>query len=174
LSQFVKTTKIKKPHVCRTLKMLIKQNIITKGGTPKQPLYGFQKDSSRWVSLPKGVRSHHVTKGGNKALPKGVIRGVPKGAHTKDTITKETIQKKYPSLKDIKEIDIKEIAKQYGVPENFVYSKLDDMTNWLEAKGKKYKNYKSALRNWVKKDAIERIDNAKHRNNKVSIDASNL
>ena len=92
LSQFVKATGIKKPHVCRALRMLIKQKMITKGGTPKKPLYKFQKNFDIWAQLPKGARSHHVTKGGNATLPKGVIQSLPKGAHTKETtITKETI-----------------------------------------------------------------------------------
>lgn len=94
LSQFVQATNISRPHVCRALRMLIGQNIITKGGTRDQPRYAFQKNYDKWSSLPKGARSHHVTKGGNKVLPKGVIRVVPKGAHTKDIYTKETIQMK--------------------------------------------------------------------------------
>ena len=91
--------------------MLLAQNMITKRGTPNKVFYLFQKDFDKWKLLPKGARSHRVTKGGNKSLPKGVIRGVPKGAHTKDTITKENIQKKerLDKLKDdlIKKMIIK-------------------------------------------------------------------
>jgi phage replication O-like protein O len=88
LSQFVEATGISRPHVCRALKMLAKQNIITKRGTTSQPRYSFQKDYSSWEPLPKGARVHSVS------LPKGARaeRGnevVPKGAHTKETITKE-------------------------------------------------------------------------------------
>ena len=32
------------------------------------------------------------------------------------------------------------------------------MTNWCKAKGKKYKDYKHALKNWVLKYAEERIE----------------
>jgi phage replication O-like protein O len=91
LSQFCVATGLARSHTCRALKMLVRQNIITKGGTTYSPLYRIQKDFDKWKALPKGARSH-------KSLPKGVIsvtkggnRVVPFGAHTKETITKETI-----------------------------------------------------------------------------------
>jgi phage replication O-like protein O len=107
LSQFVEATQIKESHICRSISLLIKQNIITKGGNRLSPKYGVQKDYDQWVKLPKGVRSHHpiITKGGNskvkKELPKGVIaltKGgnspMKKGGDTKEIyITKETITK---------------------------------------------------------------------------------
>lgn len=86
----------------------------------------------------------------------------------------ETLKINYSSIKDLKEIDLLEIASDYKVPVSFVYSELDSMKNWLGAKGKKYKNYKLALRNWVKKGAIQRIDYAKQANSKRGIDLSNL
>lgn len=100
LSQFVAGTNIKKPHVCRALRMLRERNMITKGGNAASPLYGLQKDYDKWVDLPGEKKSHHVTKGGNGVtkrgippLPKGAVtkggnQGVPKGAHTKDNIQK--------------------------------------------------------------------------------------
>src|SRR3990167_7371057 len=65
LSQFNKATNIPIPHICRTLFLLVKQNVITKGGNRSEPLYGIQKNFELWKQLPKGVRSHHITKGGN-------------------------------------------------------------------------------------------------------------
>lgn len=61
----------------------------------------------------------------------------------------------HASLKNITDEDLKEIAEKYKVPISFVMSKLDDMNNWQEAKGKKYRNYKAALANWVKTDALK-------------------
>jgi transcriptional antiterminator len=83
------------------------------------------------------------------------VQNERKRPHNKNKIKDNKIKKKYSSLKDIQELDFEEIANDYKVPVSFVLSKLDDMQNWLEAKGKRYKNYKSALRNWVKKDAIQ-------------------
>ena len=51
----------------------------------------------------------------------------------------------------------------YSVPIAFVRSKYDDMINWHEenpAKNNKL-NWKATLRNWVKKDAMERRENGK-------------
>ena len=63
-------------------------------------------------------------------------------------------EEKYSSLSHITEDDLMEIGDMYKVPIPFVRSVFDDLKNYVEAKGKKYKNYKAALRNWVKKDAI--------------------
>jgi phage replication O-like protein O len=94
LSQFVLATNIQRSHVCRSVNMLIQQNIITKGGTKNRPLYRFQKHFITWQPLPKGARSHHITKGGNASSAKGGNLPVPKGAHTKETITKENNKRK--------------------------------------------------------------------------------
>lgn len=76
---------------------------------------------------------------------------------------------KYSSIKDIEAIDVLEIAAHYQVPEAFVQSKLDDMKNWLEANGRRYKNYRAALMNWVKKDALKIIDDERKTVNKFSV-----
>ena len=68
---------------------------------------------------------------------------------------------KYSSLKDIKEIDLVEISEKYRIPLPFVKLSAEKMTNWLEAKGKRYKNYKRGLMNWVLRDAQDKIDNKK-------------
>lgn len=75
---------------------------------------------------------------------------------------------------NIKEIlsddDFIEISETYNVPLSFVLSKWDDLQNWCKSKGKKYKDYNAALRNWVKRDAIERIHNAKTGEKRISLD----
>lgn len=81
LSQFVLGTGIRKSHVSRALGLLVKQNIITKGGNRDLRTFTVQKDYEKWVMLPVGERSHHplVTKGGNSKIPKGVMKKMPKG-----------------------------------------------------------------------------------------------
>lgn len=76
----------------------------------------------------------------------------------------EIINNKYKNINinnkgqidELKENDLQEIADTYKVPLAFVLSKLDDMKNYCAAKGKTYKDYKAALRNWVKNDALKR------------------
>lgn len=69
--------------------------------------------------------------------------------------------KKYSSLKEITENDLVEISGKYKVPLGFVKLCLEKMTNWLEAKGKVYKNYKRGLMNWVLSEAQNKVDNRK-------------
>lgn len=64
---------------------------------------------------------------------------------------------KYSKIEDIKEEDFEDIAEKYQVPVSFVKSKLDDLINWHDKNPQKnyYKNYLSALRDWVKRDGIK-------------------
>lgn len=105
LSQFVSATNIKRTHICRTLNLLNKQNIITKRGNRNKPLYGINKDYDLWIPLPKGVRSHHKLKGGNPTSTKGGNKVVAKGVHTKETIQKKLYTKESVISKDITPID---------------------------------------------------------------------
>lgn len=82
-------------------------------------------------------------------------------------IIKEIIIKKKNS--PLEEKDFQEIAEQYGVPMSFVLSKWEDLQNWCKAKGKSYKDYRAALRNWVKKDAMNLRKEAAYGSRRVSI-----
>jgi hypothetical protein len=126
-----------------------------------------------------------LDKDDHKALHKGGFKGVLntledslKGSinHKSEIINNklEIRSNKYTNIKDLNDTVLQEIAVKYKVPLPFVMSKLDDMTNWLEAKGKRYKNYKSALMDWVKRDAIKIISSEKRNANKQGIDARNI
>ena len=69
------------------------------------------------------------------------------------TNIKNNIKKKYSSLKDIGKEEIKAVAEDYQVPISFVESSHEDLVNYCNAHGRRYKNYLAALRNFVKKDA---------------------
>lgn len=45
---------------------------------------------------------------------------------------------------------VKELATQFSVSEQFVKERAQDVVDYCEAKGKKYSNYKAALRNFIK------------------------
>jgi phage replication O-like protein O len=175
LSQFEELCNVTRRSIIKSTRSLEDKNIIIrKRFDGKKSLYSFNKNFSTWLNKPTtreqkclGNRSSHTreqkcTKLGNASI------------HTKETIQKKLLQKKYSSIKNLTENDLKEIANDYNVPVSFVYSQLDTMKNWMSAKGKRYKNYKSALRNWVKKGAIQRMDYAKQANSKRGIDLSNL
>ena len=78
---------------------------------------------------------------------------------------------KYNNIEDLKEEDFENISEKYQVPVSFVKSKLDDLINWHEKNPQKnhYKNYLSALRDWVKRDMLKiKLDYGKQ-NSEVSI-----
>ena len=53
-------------------------------------------------------------------------------------------------LKSIPKDDLKELSTRYRVSEKFIIARADDVIDYCEAKGKVYKNYKAALRNFIK------------------------
>jgi len=92
-------TDIAKSHISRTLKKLIKRNIINRNSNK----LSFQKDYDKWERLPKQVTNEKLPIQ-DKKLPKQVIKvtqigqentqiGNHKRNYTKETITKDTIQK---------------------------------------------------------------------------------
>jgi hypothetical protein len=46
--------------------------------------------------------------------------------------------------------DVKEMAQKYSVSEEFVKARAEDVIDYCEAKGKTYRDYKAALRNFIK------------------------
>lgn len=64
----------------------------------------------------------------------------------------------YTSLKDIKDSDLEEIAMKYQVSLGFVKLQYEKLANYCESKGRKYKNYKAALRNFVLGDMQRNIE----------------
>ena len=62
--------------------------------------------------------------------------------------------KKYSSPEDIDQEVYEELSAKYEVPVSFVADCWDSAINWLEAEGKKKKNYKSYLANWVKREKL--------------------
>jgi len=175
-SQLVKATGIQKSNVCRAIRKLKKKNIVVQTDNK----LSFNKDYSSWLSKETTDKrlSKQTTRLSKETTP--VVQIDNKGClnrqiqKKKETITKETIQKKYISIYELNDTHFEVIAKKYNVPIGFVKSKYDDMINWHESTGKKKKDWVATLRNFVKKDAIERIDNAKKSNYKTAIDASSL
>lgn len=82
--------------------------------------------------------------------------------------------KKYSSIKDLTEKDYIEIAEKYKIPLAFVKLQREKMENWLEAKGRRYKNYKRALMNWVLKAAEDKMIGGDWNDKKRAIDATGL
>jgi len=174
VSQIVIATGLHKAHVSRTKKELILRRLVTSNGNK----IAFQKDSRLWQELPRQVTNKKVTNLGLRVTNSGAKvtnlgEKLPVQADTKDniqkTITKDTIQKKerlFSKVESLTEFVLQEIAYKYQVPMAFVQSKLDDVINYVAAHGKPYKDYRAALSNFVKKDALK-IKQSQHDKSKI-------
>lgn len=156
---------------------LIKKGFITKigGRTTGQPInycltYKVEEKESKGLSKLKS-RSVKSKKVGS--------------LETKDTINNNSIKniqyiykdktpKKYSSIKEITDKDIKEISELYHVPIGLVRLQLEKLQNWCEAKGRNYLNYKKALMNWVISEMQRTVEKERVDNNKRGIDARNI
>lgn len=140
-SQFRELTGLLDPHISRTLKRLVSRNILTKNGN----CYGLQKDYQNWYGeLPKMVSQ--VTKNGKSPR----VKELPKMVDTKEsknTITKDTIQKKGTSPAEITRnfIDsvlskndnyyllVQGVSQKYKIPPEVVRREVDSFTRyWTE------------------------------------------
>jgi hypothetical protein len=74
----------------------------------------------------------------------------------------------------ITEQDLQEISDKYKVTLSMVKLAKEEMDNWLEAKGKRYKNYKAGLRNWVLRDAKKVMEGRANGRSRVSIDINKI
>jgi len=128
----------------------------------------FYKGGKNKTALVEPKGGKNKSQRGEKISP--LIRINIKEEHKEDIIINP---KKYSSLKDITELDLQEISEKYKVSLGFVKLQLEKLTNYCEAKGRVYKNYKSALRNFVLGDMqkqVERSANDKYR----PVDARNV
>jgi len=92
---------------------------------------------------------------------------------TKEIITKDRKHKKYSSIRDIKPLDLQEIADRYKVSVGFVGLQFEKLKNYCESRGRRYKNYKSALRNFVL-SSMQRSIEERRDNRYRAVDARNV
>ncbi len=131
-------------------------------------------------------------KGLSKIKSRSVKSKEVRSLETKDTIINNTIEdyqyiytekdkkitknfpSKYSSINEITEKDLVEIAEKYHVSLGFVKLKLETLKNYCEAKGRRYKNYKSALRNFVLTDMQRQVERRQGDPTKRGIDARHI
>jgi len=153
--QIANMTGIPESHVSRTIKKLVKRNIINKNGR----WISFQKDYEKWGKLPKRVslpkQVNKFTQTGKQSLPKQV--------YTKEK--KETIQKKITTLFKKDSLPYRlSIYLGEKIRENNIIER-----NKYEIKSKSQKE--SQIQSWSKEiDKLIRIDKAKPNDIKKVID----
>lgn len=100
ISQIVEITGMHKAHISRAKSKLLARKIVTQTGNK----IGLNKSYSQWRELPKQVTvtqtGNSVTSSGNDPPPIQVITPPPKQAYTKDTTTKDILQKTVPEEKN--------------------------------------------------------------------------
>lgn len=77
-----------------------------------------------------------------------------------DNLARGRAAARYSSLADITETEINQIAREYRTSPALVRNCLDDLRNYCDSRGKRYKNYLAALRNFVKGDLNKGAKNA--------------
>ena len=119
---------------------------------------------SRAVKVPLGhFKIEDIIGDDTGRLPSGVPDGVPTGDAGKDRLGKDRLgkdsvekkKKPYQSISYLSKIpkdDVAEFIKKFNVEEEGVKSKAEDLLNYCQAHGKRYKNYKAMLRNAIKSD----------------------
>ncbi len=81
--------------------------------------------------------------------------------------------KNYSSFSDLKYEDLKEISETYKISIGFVLLQNEKLKNYCESSGRRYKNYKSALKNFVIRD-LQRTTERRSNDSKQGIDARYL
>lgn len=71
-------------------------------------------------------------------------------ANPKKLFKKEKLTSSISYLENLPDKDIKELSEKYKVDEQFVKDRADDVITYCKAKGKFYRDYKAALRNFIK------------------------
>lgn len=97
-----------------------------------------------------------------------------KGKERKEKEIYKEINKEKINIYSITENQLQEIADKFKVPIAFVKSKYEDMIDWHKSTGKIRKDWVATLRNFVKSDAIKRIDHAKQSGNKTALDFTGI
>lgn len=100
LSQFQEATTLSRPAVCKALKALVAKCVLVAKQQPGTNIYYFNKDYTKWTSSKIATSSilRTSSKNDNQLVAKTTRGVVAKQQHTKETITKETIQKKISSV----------------------------------------------------------------------------
>jgi len=102
------------------------------------------------------------------------LHGQKNKQYKEETIKNIIPHKKFSSIKDIQEFDIIEISEKYHVSLGFVRMQLETLKNYCESKGRIYKNYKAALRNFVLGDMKRMAERSSKDGNKRAVDARNI
>lgn len=112
-----------------------------------------QSAKKRWTNQPKRYDANAL-----QTQSEGNANKVKKSKVNKTKENKEEETKKYPLsyLSNIPEQDLEEFVEKFNCSKLQVKSKSNAVIDWCKGEGKKKKDYKSTLNNWLRRDYGER------------------
>ena len=155
--QLSEMTGMLKPNISQAISQLVSAGVVMRTHNGNKVIISLEKN---YKPLSERITLRTVMSSTTNRYEKGkltVMRKTRLTGSTKETITKDNLQKKYTHLEDVKEKDFQEISEKYKVPLAFVRSKYDDMELWVgEKSGRgRGRNWRLTLMNWVKRDSIK-------------------
>lgn len=144
LTQLVNITKSARDKICDAVRALVAFGLIIKEVTGPKGLeetryeLNFQNKYTNSEAPP--------VEGSKKLLTKETITKERKEILSKESIKKKTI----PSDFSISEDDKQELYKQY--PKSGVDEMVEAMKDYTKSTGKRYKDYKAAIRTWIRRE----------------------
>ena len=161
LKQFYEATEMKKPSIIRAIKKLIDKNIVSKRANRNLTSYHINSHFNTWKLLAKKLTlakqlmtvsktANDISKTANEKIQNSALENNLQAP--KETITKETIQKKIlyvdQKFENITEEKIQKWSEAY--PGIDIKSELKKMEVWLTANPKnKKENHERFIVNWL-------------------------
>jgi antitoxin (DNA-binding transcriptional repressor) of toxin-antitoxin stability system len=124
----------------------------------------FQRNAAKYIGdLPITLTNHNIP----------VAKVIPVSSRSMEVVPlKVAIETTSPDT--ITEDDINQIAENYKVSVSYVMFELEQLKNYCASHGKKYKDYKAALRNFVLRDMKQRMEGRINQNARPAVDARGL
>jgi hypothetical protein len=133
-----------------------------------------RKDRYTQTQYLKEFRSMQEDESGDYFLLEGEVvnQRLPQDRKGKDRLGKVENSQNY--LLDIPDQDVKEFTSTYSCSERQLKSKGEDLHDYCQAHGKRYKDYKALLRNAIKKDFGLKRKNDYDKYKDVEINGKNI
>jgi phage replication O-like protein O len=152
LSQFSQLTGLKRQNVLRAINNLSSKKIIgvIKNDVSQINIYNINKDFDEWQPLPK-----KITLSSKKITTVINIdnRVSSKKIHTKEKITKETIQKKiYGEFQNVKfsDLELQKLKESFG--DAGTNDRIENLSQYMASLGKKYLSHYATILAWERKN----------------------
>jgi len=186
-SQIAEITKIERRNVIRAIKKLVEKKVITSVKADTSYINGW-KINKYYMDWIDGIIYPHRTSVKADTTPSTSVKAdttlvsrltpelvsaltptIDKRQLTKDTPPVRSPLMRFSTIESIDENAISEISEKYHVSTDFVRDCLDNLVNYCGAHGKKYKDYRLALINFVKSDSRKSLSVAPNTYGKLTI-----